>query len=335
MGRPFKISSGQSGYPPLYIGHQWGEPPFGEDSMVVTRIGEELEITAAMPEYLSDNDAFDFIRQYQTARKKSPLGKKRMGKDSPHISFANAASDDELIGFVRMFGPVVCKTCKVQSNHGQPDRLKAANSRFQMLMIARQDLRELRNEQRVYRAALGLVAELGKRDSDFSFETARQQITEITEGIRDWPRQWNRERKLKRHPLWRLRQDSLRKIAALSRSNPDRILAPQVDARIVMCELINVFPAIAFPNPLEMHFYLRHGIRPLLYGVLRQEFFQPRDFGVCANSQCRAFFEIERSGQRFCNDLCSRRQRQREYWQNRGKTTRRERLADSAETRNR
>ena len=330
MPRLLKLSSGQSGSSPLYIGHQWGEPPFGENSLVVRRIGEELEITAAMPRYLSANDAFDFIRQYQTARKKSPIGKKRTGKDSPHISFANAASDGKLIDFVRMFGPVVCKAFKILPHSSESDRLKAADSRFQMLMIARQDLKELRNEQRIYKAALGLVAELGKKDSEFSYETARQQITEIAEGIREWPRQWNRENKLKRssHPPWRLRRDSLRRITALSRLNPDPILARQVDARIVMCELINVFPSIVFPNPAEMHSNLCYGIRPLLYSVLRQEFIHPRYFGICANTQCRAFFEIERSGQRFCDDLCSRRQRQREYWQTRGKEARRERLSD-------
>jgi hypothetical protein len=83
-----------------------------------------------------------------------------------------------------------------------------------------------------------------------------------------------------------------------------------VDAQIAICELVNMFPALAFPNPSEMHSYIRFGIRPLLYSVLRREFLQPRDVGICANTQCRDFFDIERAGQQYCNEVCSRRQRQ-------------------------
>jgi hypothetical protein len=60
----------------------------------------------------------------------------------------------------------------------------------------------------------------------------------------------------------------------------------------------------------------------LLYSILRQELLYPRDIAACANTQCREFFEIERAGQRFCCDACSLHQRQREYWQNRGRKLR-------------
>lgn len=89
---------------------------------------------------------------------------------------------------------------------------------------------------------------------------------------------------------------------------------------------MNVFPSLAFPNPAQMYSYLSFGIRPLLYSVLKREFFQPHDVGICANTQCRDFFEVERTRQRYCTSQCSRKQRQREYWEVRGKKAREERL---------
>jgi hypothetical protein len=181
----------------------------------------------------------------------------------------------------------------------------------------------------------GLVVELAKSNAEFDFETAKQQMTKIARGISEWPHQWSRETKERgQKPLWRVRGDSIRRIAALAKSSPDRLLPPQVDARIVLCELLNVFPSLAFPNPPEMHSYIRFGIRPLLYSILRREFLQPREVGVCANTQCRDFFEVHRAGQRYCDNECSRSQRQREYWRDQGKTARKERLASRSKSRN-
>jgi hypothetical protein len=80
----------------------------------------------------------------------------------------------------------------------------------------------------------------------------------------------------------------------------------------VICELLNVFRSMVFPNASEAHASIRYGIRPLLYSILRREFLSPRDIRSCANTQCRKFFEVEREGQRFCGAECSLRQRQRE-----------------------
>ena len=107
----------------------------------------------------------------------------------------------------------------------------------------------------------------------------------------------------------------------------DAILPPQIDARIVLCEILNMFPSLTFPSRLEMYSYIQFGIRPLLYGILRREFFQPRDVARCANTQCREFFEVDRQGQQFCSSKCSQQQRQRDYWQSDGKSARKERLA--------
>jgi hypothetical protein len=331
MNRPGGKSKNQIGYPPLYIGFQWGEPSVGEDSLRVEKVGGSLRITAARPDYLSENRPWDFIGQYEKARKKPSINKLELGKDSPHIEFANAKGDDELITFVRKFGPIVANSWKMLPITVKPGPVETGDSPLQILMRARQDFQELRAEQKIFRASLALVAELGKKDSEYDFESTKRKIAEIGEGIADWPRQWARERKQRhQYPRWKISKESIGRIVHLSRSKRGG-LAPQVDARIVLCELINAFPALAFPNPPEMHFYLRFGIRPLLYTILRREFFQPRDVAICANSQCRAFFEVQRAGQRFCNAVCSRRHRQRDYWEVQGKTLRQVRLANRAE----
>jgi hypothetical protein len=333
--RSAKKAVNKIGDSPLYVGYQWGEPLSGESSFLVNRVGEELEITAAMPNYLSSDHPCDLVRQYQLAPKNQSIGKQRTGKDSPHIRFANADSDDELINFVRSFGPVVSKSCVMLPFDPPHGNWSAGDPHPQVLMRARQDLHELRIEQQIYKAALGLVVELARKAPEYDIDSAKERMADIARGVPDWLRQWNREKKERgENPLWRVREDSIRRVAALAKSGPDLLLPPQVDARIVLCELVNVFPSLAFPNPAEMHSYIRFGIRPLLYSVLTREFLQPRDVGCCANSQCRDFFEIERAGQRYCNDQCSRKQRQREYWQSRGKIVRKERSADRSKGRN-
>lgn len=329
MKKTVKAKRTLTSEPQLFIGYQWGEPPAGKSHFPVNRVGEELEITAAMPHYLSGDRACDLVRQYETARKDRSAGKQRTGKDSPHIRFANANSDEELIEFVRNFGPVVCRSWELLPlTTPLGPRGSAGEVPENRLMKARQDLLELKREQRIYKTALGLLMELAKKPADFDVDAAKERIARIADDIQDWPRQWNRENKERgKNPLWRVRGDSIRRVAALAKSELHRLLPPQVDARIALCELVNVFPSLAFPNPLEMHSYICFGIRPLLYSILRREFLQPREVGVCANTQCRAFFEVERAGQRFCDDQCSRRQRQRENWQTHGKTARKKRLA--------
>jgi hypothetical protein len=322
-----KNTKSQTISPPLHVGHQWGEPPNGENSFLVNRVGEELEITAAMPDYVSRNHPCDLIRQYEIARKIRPISKQRTGKDLPHIRFANADSDDELIDFVHSFGPVVSKSYVMLPFDPPHGNWSADDPPLQVLTRARQDLHELRVEQQIYKATLGLVLELARTASEYDIDSAKEWMTDIARGVAEWPRQWNRERKERGiSPLWRVSAHSIQRIAALAKSGRDPLLPPQLDARIVICELVNVFPSIAFPNPLEMHSYISFGIRPLLYSVLLREFLQPRDVGRCANTQCRDFFEVERTGQRYCNDQCSRRHRQREYWQFRGKEARQKRL---------
>ncbi|HEX9155285.1 MAG TPA: hypothetical protein VF819_06950 [Nitrospira sp.] len=73
---------------------------------------------------------------------------------------------------------------------------------------------------------------------------------------------------------------------------------------------------------------LLFGVRPVLYYLLRLEYLHtPKTGGVhkCVNEFCRRFFQLNREGQPFCSEECSRKQRQRIYWQTRGANLRRKR----------
>lgn len=114
-------------------------------------------------------------------------------------------------------------------------------------------------------------------------------------------------------PIWKLSTEAFKRIEQLSSTPPDPIMPVELDGRIVICELVNSFPATVFPNPLEMHSRIKLGVRPLLYAILRRQFLYPRGFNICSNSECQNFFNIERAGQQFCSPECSLHHRQREY----------------------
>jgi hypothetical protein len=293
---------------------QWAQPFPRKSGLKVEYAGAALQVAGCLRISHDEQEApSDFLSQYRIARKDRSIGKQNTGKDSPHIRFANADTDEKLVAFVRSFGPVVAESVKMTGE----DRSIA--------VTAIQDLNELRRERLIYRAALGLAMLLG--NSRFDYVEAQSLIQEIATDVADWPRQWERQRReQKTEPVWRLTAHSLKRIEGLSSGRQDVLLPPNIDARIVLCELVNAFPQVAFPNVLEMNSSIRYGIRPLLYETLRRESLHQHDTAICANTQCRDFFEIERAGQQFCSPECSLHQRQRDYWNKRGKKRRAERF---------
>src|SRR5437868_1832076 len=84
-------------YPPL----AWGK------DISVRVCADELEVSGVVPIVRQDWDASpDALRAYRQAMSRFG-GSKRQGKNSPHIQFANANDDEQLIRFVQQFGPVV------------------------------------------------------------------------------------------------------------------------------------------------------------------------------------------------------------------------------------
>jgi hypothetical protein len=290
--------------------------------MEVARFEAELRVTGLFPSYQEEDRPFDLMQQYEASRKKRSKRMKNDGKDSPHVLFANADNDEKLIAFVRRFGPVVAKS--VVDTRMVPDP-ELGEPRLPGKLIAIQNLQELRNEQSIYRAALALIMEMSKEDFDYGF--AQGQIAKIAPHIGHWPEQWERELvQRKTEPSWKIHPDSIKRIESFASARQSWMHPPSLDARIVICELLNVFRSQVFPNAIELHNTIEYGIRPLLYSILRREFLYPRDFGVCANTQCKGFFDIDREGQTFCSPECSLRQRQRDYWKIGGKQARAKRL---------
>ena len=217
----------------------------------------------------------------------------------------------------------------------------------QRVLVPRQNLTELRSERVAYCSALALVSELQSRKRS-NIATIGRRALEIVESVSKWPRQWERERDLRAsgqgytaQPTWLFREDNLRNLQLWgyyatrepsgnslrdALGGPDPIGA----GHNVVCELVNAFRPLVYrwgDTPVEApDTDLTCGIRPLLYYILRREYLRGGGVGICLNTDCRDLFEIERSGQAFCGDVCSRLHRQREYWRNRGKKMRNRRF---------
>jgi hypothetical protein len=307
---------------------------------------EELEVSGIIPVLQEDLDAApDPLRAYRQAVSRFG-GPKRQGKNSPHIEFANANNDQKLIRFVQQFGPLV-----VSSSHTE-ERESGSEGAFgfqisQTVLVAHQNLAELRSEHLAYRSALALVSEL-QRGKRTNIATIRGCVPEIVEHVKRWPQQWERERLLRAsgqeyapEPQWLFRQLNLEyllqfRYQATCESSGDRLsdllrgADPVRAGHKVICELVNAFNPLVYPwgnTPVEAPgLDLTGGIRPVLYYMLRREYLHAGGIGICRNTECRDLFEIERSGSEFCGDVCSRLQRQREYWRNRGKKMRKRRL---------
>jgi hypothetical protein len=309
--------------------------------------GDRLAISGIRP--VSDDDvkaAPDLFRAYREAI--AQFGPhKRQGKNSPHIEFANADTNEKLISFVERFGPVVVSSLRTE------ERIVPSDDAFEFrtsrtFLIAHQDLAELSTEHEAYRAALMLVSQL-KSPKGADVSLVQRCISQLADRVSEWPSQWQREKRFRTTsqdyadvPRWMFDGENVedlrlwRSFADANSSNalvgPDAIDA----GHLIICEILNAFSPFVYlwgKNPVEApHWDLTGGIRPVLYYILRREYLQGGGIGICRNTECRQLFELERGGQEFCGDLCSRRQRQREYWIKLGRKLRKRRLRVSRAT---
>lgn len=332
------MTSVEHRFRPDYPSFVWGKD-------ISVKVGpDELEVSAVVPLLQEELAAApDALREYRRAVSRS-WAQKRLGKNSPHIKFANADNDQKLVRFVEQFGPVVVSSVRTEERAVPPEGPFYFPT-SQTVVVARQDLAELRDERQVYHAALVLMRELQLKKCNT--QTIQDCISEIAEKVSEWPKQWERERQLRvggpgyaHQPYWHFGEDNLRHLEtylywATRKSSGDpwrEAVAPPgpISAgHYVMCELVNAFNPLVYPwgdAPVEApHWDLTAGIRPVLYYVLRREYLQAGGIGICRNTECRNLFEIERSGQEFCGEVCSRLQRQREYWRKIGKRLRQRR----------
>jgi hypothetical protein len=259
---------------------------------------------------------------------KAQIGQQRTGISSPHIQFANASTDEKLIAFVREFGPVVASSIS-EVYSGTTPTLKAEQS-----------MDTLRRERQIYAALLTLLAELDEGTSKASIERIRSGISEIVQGVWYWADQFKREQRWRTaqdqlSPWWHFDQKAWEWIVNLSVSaklndppfaGPD----PVTSGHLVFCALINAFRT-------EVQFFgdqrleapvsnsLLFGVRPVLYHILKYEYLRRNAIRICGNVLCNQLFAVERAGQQFCSSLCSRKQRQRDYFRERGSGLRKKR----------
>jgi hypothetical protein len=313
----------------------------------VRALGEEIEVSGVIPIAEDDRHAApDSLRAYRHAISRYG-GAKRQGRNSPHVQFANANDVQKQVTFLGRYGPMIISSLQKEER----DRQLEGPFDFRLeetFLVARQNLSELMKDQLVYRSALFLIFELQKgKQSDIA--TVRRCISTIVDNVSGWPRQWERERRLRSdglgyapEPHWNFTQQNLEHLElwrweAEAEPSGDpwkdafRGLDPVRDGHCVICELVNAFVPLVYPwgkSPVEApHWDIVAGIRPLLYYMLRREYLSSGGISICRHSDCRNVFEIERSGQEFCDEDCSRLQRQREYWSNRGSRLRKLRLA--------
>jgi hypothetical protein len=327
-------------------------PTTWASDIVVESSLSDLHITGKLPMVESDlQPSRDAFRRYLSSVK-SEFGQKRASLPSPHISFANAVSDDALIGFVSEFGPVAVKdVVEVEQTQQEGMWLEDFGKRDWRTSIgAVQNLATLRRERQTYASALELLGELMRGEDAANVTAIQRHISAIADGVWYWPEQWEAERQWRashssapiawhfepnrRDYICLLKYDALHpeppRKGSLARQELDDPIGTHTAwfamltetyraGHLVLCELINAFDT-------EVQYFgdravealpfgsLRFGIRPALYLILKHLYLGRAGAKVCSNDRCRRFFESEREGQVYCSIECSQRYRQRQYW---------------------
>lgn len=249
-------------------------------------------------------------------------GEKRGAKNPLYIRFANCSSGDELVQFVRKFGPV----------WGEVLRLKTLSSGNQDILV-RQRLPKLFHDHSVFKRAFELLLALRVEEGEqgtlehlanlliafpgmdskskigFGAEDTVQLIgntgRQLTSGV----------------PRLRLHKSELMRDVLLYWGHWG------------LTRLLNRYPPVLTffrGQPVEAPVHRPEGIRPMLYFMLRREYLSDlKTSNVCTNPNCRAFFAVERQGAKYCSSTCSTLHRQREYWNRRGSRLRKRRMAAS------
>jgi hypothetical protein len=259
--------------------------------------------------------------------------------------FANATGDEQLIEFVRDFGPVSSAVAEIVEP-SESLSLLDRNADFRQSIQSVERLETLRAERRVYAAALRLMIELRCGEKECNPMVVRDLVSEIIEGVKEWPALCENERQKREESLWgpvswvfnehthevlhRYQSEIENRIERQQGGLPH--LTPSVHwtgNRVLHCILNSFCTEIGcvqdHPTEILPLHALRFGIRPALYLILRREYLAQGGVIICANDRCGAFFVSERAGQKYHSDDCSRQARQREYWRSAGRRKRRAR----------
>jgi hypothetical protein len=239
----------------------------------------------------------------------------------PHVQFANADTDEKLIEFVRQYGPLNGKW-------------KPSIPREVM-----ESLTGLRRERLVVTSALRLMIGLTGEGDDSTITAGLGDL--IHASLQTAP-DWGIEHPKKWHGYecylavsTRAREDGDEFDAGRDRlENFVRGLSGKRVREygwLALAVVLNQFPPLLFPTKqglMEMPEWNRNGVIPALFYMVRQDCLRGNQIQMCDQRDCGNFFAVERYGQRFCSLRCSQLQRQRDYWQRRGKEAREKRTAE-------
>lgn len=324
----------------LYMPTIWGL-----DIEVVREDDGDLLVFGKLP--IGENRLTYSVDPYFQYRRwlKSTFAQKHSGNKPPHLRFANAKSDKELIAFVSEFGPIAPYEVEIFEPPDAEDFRKPEDD-FRQTIFGAERLASLRHERRVYAAILHLMLELRRGKKKYNAETVQKLVDEIVDGAESWPDQSEAEIRRRKERIWgnecwqfdKQTLDYLHtcqveisgRIKSESDGRPD--LTPSVywTGHRVICRILDSLHTELWcfeDHPVETFSYgtLHFGIRPTLYLILRHEYLGRGGTAICANDRCGDFFVSQRAGQKHCDDDCSRKARQRKYWATKGSRKRKAR----------
>jgi hypothetical protein len=266
---------------------------------------------AVTPE--TGNDVLLAYSHFVQAQKPLP-GQLRDGRLAPHVRFANAATDEDLIRFVREYGPV-------NGKWNAPGPLAKDRTTIEAV----ENLQRLRREQRIFASVLNLMGCLKDRNDT---DTANA-LGDLMDAC------------LQQAPSGdsRFEQDAV--LELLMRSKPDGLHGNASGLEVflrnlggeqareygwyALCFLLSRFPPAIAPAKnglVEIPQRSNAGILPALFFMVRRDCLLDNEIRICDRRDCGKFFKVERGGQKFCSSECSRLQRQRDYWATKGKEAR-------------
>ena len=257
----------------------------------------------------SEIQAPDLFRQYRN-----------YGAEVPHVQFANARTDEDLVGFVRRYGPVNGK-CQAPGPLARPDSAVEVT----------ESIHSLRRERMIFASALQLLDGLRKGVDIDAANGLGDFVSACSQPIPAgdvWPEADRILQLLVRARGYGFQGNARELEEFLRRLRGTSVRGYGWDVLcLILCsftpELVPVKGGLAEMPPRN-----KAGTLPALFFMLRRDCLDGQEIKICGQRECRRFFKVERSGQRFCTAECSQLQRQRDYWQRRGKEARAQRIAN-------
>ena len=307
----------------------------------VKRVGNELIVVGTNPGKAAPSDLFGLFHRYLFAPNSEIEAK------GPHLEFANANSDPELIEFIRNWGPIAAPSIMMKGwskkntlKYWGADSLRAGKTSSSGEMTS--DVKEAREDFRCVQAIQGAIAAFiallnNGSASKLSRETVLSAMERVIEALTKVREQFMRvptsdkryrscalgspgllvefksiyqeaQRKRRGLQVSDLREFCWDMLCALFNRFPDTLVSTTRNSSALPTSREN----IVLPVPAE-----GHGILPLLIFMLRQDVLAGRRVITC--ERCGEFLLQRRLGERACDD-CKEAVRAKRYYEKKKKT---------------